>query len=108
MNNDSDSNQLPATAQTPRDETEQFRRARQLELNAFATARAELVERHGQVWNTDELRADFEVLGFLAPFVVVKEKATGQKGSLEFQHSPRFYFNWKADSPGLGVHHGNP
>ena len=48
-------------------------------------------------WTTEELSRDFEVLGFLAPFVVVKRRSDGAKGSLEFTHSPRFYFNWRAD-----------
>lgn len=48
-------------------------------------------------WNTDELREDFEVIGFLAPFVVVKRKADGVRGTLEFTHSPRIYFDWKAE-----------
>ena len=48
-------------------------------------------------WTTDELRGAFEVLGFLAPFVVVRRKADGVKGSLEFTHSPRVYFNFQPD-----------
>lgn len=52
---------------------------------------------HGKVWNTDELRADFEVTGFMAPMVVVRRKADGVIGSLEFQHQPRFYFGWVED-----------
>ena len=39
-----------------------------------------------------------EVIGFMAPLVVVRRKADGVKGSLEFQHQPRFYFNFVADS----------
>jgi hypothetical protein len=80
-----------------KDETENYRRARLAELNAEAAARAELEQRHGQVWSTDELRADFQVIGFLAPLVTVKRKRDGRKGSLEFQGYPRFYFNWQAD-----------
>ena len=30
----------------------------------------------------------------VAPFVVVRRKGDGKKGSLEFQHQPRFYFNF--------------
>ena len=45
-------------------------------------------------WTTDELRRDFEVVGFLAPYVVVVRKADGVKGTLEFTHNPRVYFNW--------------
>ena len=48
-------------------------------------------------WSTAELQRDFEVIGFAAPFVVVKRKSDGVKGSLEFTHSPRVYFNWRAD-----------
>lgn len=79
------------------DDTEQMRRARFHELNEEATVRVELEERHGQVWDKDELRGQFEVIGFAAPYVIVKERKTGKKGSLEFQHSPRLYFNWQAD-----------
>jgi hypothetical protein len=34
------------------------------------------------------------VIGFMAPLVVVRRKHDGKKGSLEFQHSPRFYFGF--------------
>jgi hypothetical protein len=40
------------------------------------------------------LSEDFVVLGFMAPYVGVERKCDGQKGSMEFQHSPRFYFNF--------------
>jgi hypothetical protein len=81
------------------DPTEDIRRARQAELNNEAGARAELEAKHGQVWSTDELRASqYEVIGFMAPFVVVKDRTTGKKGSLEFQHAPRFYFNYQEDA----------
>jgi hypothetical protein len=66
------------------------------EIDAFtASERARLEAAQGQVWNTIELQKDFEVKGFMAPFVVVKRKSDGQKGSLCFQHSPRFYFGFE-------------
>lgn len=74
------------------------------EINAEATSGAEvdpavarrlLEEKHGQVWTTDELAQDFRVLGFGAPLVVVERKSDGKKGSLVFQHCPRFYFGWE-------------
>lgn len=46
-------------------------------------------------WTTDQLQEDFEVLGFMAPYVAVKRKADGVKGSLEFTHNPRVYFNFR-------------
>jgi hypothetical protein len=50
-----------------------------------------------QRWTTEELQRDFTVLSFAAPFVVVRRKADGVHGSMEFTHSPRFYFNFVAD-----------
>ena len=34
-----------------------------------------------------------------APFVIVQRKSDREKGSLEFQHCPRFYFNFVLDKP---------
>jgi len=76
------------------DPTEAIRRQRLTEINAEPGSREALEAAHGQVWNTDELRDEFEVVGFMAPFVVVYRNSDHQKGSLEFQHSPRFYFNF--------------
>jgi hypothetical protein len=50
-----------------------------------------------QRWTTEELQRDFTVHSFMAPFVVVTRKRDGAKGSMEFVHSPRFYFNFVAD-----------
>jgi len=47
-----------------------------------------------QEWDTDAMRAEFEVVGFSAPFVVVRRRADGVLGSLQFTHSPRVYFGW--------------
>jgi hypothetical protein len=79
------------------DPTEAIRRQRFVEINTEPGSRAALEASHGQVWDTDELRRDFEVLGFLAPVVVVRRRGDGRKGSLEFQHQPRFYFNFVPD-----------
>ena len=79
------------------DATETIRRKRLAEINIERTDREALTERYGRVWNTAELTADFEVMGFMAPYVVVQRKADGRKGSLEFQHSPRVYFSFVAD-----------
>jgi hypothetical protein len=47
---------------------------------------------------TEEMSAQYVVLSFLAPFVVVRRKADGKHGTLEFTHSPRRYFNWQCDN----------
>ncbi len=79
------------------DETEAIRRQQQAEINARPGSREALEAEHGQVWDTQELSRDFTVMGFMAPYVVVRRKSDGGKGSLEFQHHPRFYFNFVLD-----------
>ncbi len=77
------------------DPTEQLRRERMVEIAAEVGSRESLEARYGQVWDTAQLTKDFEVVGFAAPLVVVRRKLDGKKGSLEFQPSPRFYFNFE-------------
>jgi len=79
------------------DTTEPIRRQRLVEINAEPGSREALESEHEQVWDTTELADDFIVQGFLAPYVAVKRKSDGRKGSLEFQHRPRFYFNFVSD-----------
>ena len=78
------------------DPTEGIRRQRVAEINLQPGSRESIEVQYGQVWATDQLSDDFEVLGFMAPLVVVRRKSDGRKGSLEFQHSPRLYFNFQA------------
>lgn len=58
----------------------------------------EAVKTADETWDTDALRRDFEVLGFAAPFVIVRRKSDSVKGSLSFTHSPRVYFDFQPDS----------
>ena len=80
------------------DPTEAIRRERLAEINAVPGGREALEAEHGQVWDTDQLRQDFEVIGFMAPLVVVRRRSDGVKGSLEFQSAPRFFFNFEPDT----------
>ena len=77
------------------DITEAIRRQRLVEINLVPGSREALEAEHGQVWDTEQLADDFEVIGFMAPYVVVRRRADGVKGSLEFQHNPRLYFAWQ-------------
>ena len=74
------------------DPTEDLRRERLAEINVVPGSRQALEAQYGQVWDTEQLTEDFEVIGFLAPIVAVRRKADGVKGSLEFQARPRLYF----------------
>lgn len=80
------------------DQTESIRKEMVAEINAQPGSREYLEARHGQVWTTSELSDDFDVIGFMAPVVVVIRKSDSQKGSLFFQHSPRFYYGFEPHS----------
>jgi len=67
-------------------------------INAEPGSREALEAQYGQVWDTGELQRDFSVEGFGAPMVVVTRKADGVRGSLMFQHRPRFYFEFHEDA----------
>jgi hypothetical protein len=79
------------------DETETIRRQRLAEINSEPGSREAVEGQHEQVWSTDELSRDFEAFGFMAPYTVVRRRADGVRGSLEFQHNPRFYFNFQPE-----------
>ena len=89
---------------TQSDDTEEIRRHRLADINSAVQSQDADSERqrqeaqYGQVWDTAQLSLDFEVLGFMAPYVVVRRKSDGRKGSLEFQHHPRLYFNFVLDT----------
>lgn len=75
------------------DETAPLRK----EMIETGQPQADLAADRGQTWTIEQLSADFEVLGFLAPFVAVRRRSDGKVGSLEFTPSPRVYFGWVED-----------
>jgi hypothetical protein len=83
------------------DTTESFRRQAVAEINSEIESndpdaeRKRLEATHGKVYDTNEVREAFEIEGFMAPYCVATERATRLLGSLEFQHRPRFYFNFR-------------
>ena len=84
------------------DETEDLRRGLVTAINNSPKTRQELEEEYGEVYSTDELRSNFKVHAFMAPFVVVTEYTDHPtlkpaKGTLMFQDRPRLYFNFKKD-----------
>jgi hypothetical protein len=52
----------------------------QREMIASGQPQADLAADQGQHWTTGELQRDFEVIGFAAPFVVVKRGRTASAG----------------------------
>ena len=79
------------------DATENVRRELVRKFNAEPQGRAALELKHGQVWDTQELGRDYEVIGFLAPLVMVRRRSDAVLGTLFFQHEPRFYFGFSPD-----------
>ena len=71
------------------DQTEELRKERIVKLNLEA--------QYGRLLTTTELTSDYDVLGFMAPYVVCRRLSDGKKGTFEFLHSPRFYFNWRGE-----------
>lgn len=65
-------------------------------MDSKESLKQELLETYDKVWNTEEMTKEFEVDGFLAPYVVVKRRSDGVKGTLEFTHMPRFYFDFQS------------
>jgi hypothetical protein len=86
-------------AETPVAEEEVAGILEQRDAMAKELLRARLAVSHGtdNVFDTAQLGEHFEVLGFMAPFVVVRRKADDKKGALEFTHQPRLYYNFRVD-----------
>jgi hypothetical protein len=54
----------------------------------------------GQTWDTEQLQADFTVIGYSAPYCVVRRKSDQKVGTLEFtggfgSTGPRVYFSFE-------------
>ena len=49
------------------------------------------------VWDHVEAPEVFTFLWFAAPIVGVVKKDTGERGSIMFTHSPRYYFGWEPE-----------
>jgi hypothetical protein len=60
---------------------------------------AEIAADGGPMWDPDTVRGDFIIIGFSAPYVIVKRIADGKLGTLEFIPSPRRYFSFVEDRP---------
>ena len=77
------------------DETEEIRSQLIVETNSVKGDREILEKKHGQVWDTKEVRNDFDLTGFQAPFVLAYRKSDNVRGTLLYQHRPRFYFGFQ-------------
>jgi hypothetical protein len=68
------------------------------ELNKAPMDRPALEERWGgNVWDEQQLRSKFEILGYRNPFIVVRRKVDQLIGTMVFQNAPRFYWGFDPD-----------
>lgn len=84
------------------EETEIIRRVLVYQINSRLSADEqeryqELVAKYGEndVFDTKAVEENFEITGFMAPFVVAIRNSDHKKGTLQFCHSPRFYFGFE-------------
>lgn len=78
------------------DQTESIRKSMVKAINADPGSREDLEARYGDVWDTRQLQKSFTVLGFCSPFCIV-QNSDGVRGSVLFQHDPRFYHSFKPE-----------
>lgn len=64
-------------------------------VSAETATRKVLETKYGKVWNTEELSEEYEQTGSLGLVILVRRRSDGRNGSMEFHHSPRFYFHFK-------------
>jgi|SaaInlStandDraft_2_1057019.scaffolds.fasta_scaffold63731_4 hypothetical protein len=79
-----------------RDYSETARRNLVAEVNFEPGSREDLEQKHGRVWDTSELQKDFQVHSFAAPYCVVVRKIDNERGTIMFQHDPRYYFSFSS------------
>lgn len=86
------------------DQTEGIRKIHAQLINAGysedrAKRKLELIQSYGEdnVWDNDEVSEIFSFQGFMMPYAVVTRYSDGQRGTVTFTHSPRFYFDFKPE-----------
>lgn len=77
-----------------RKQLDDTRRQLHAAINRNPKPRELLAAVYGDVWDTAQLVQTFEVHGYMAPFVAVTRRADNAKGSMLFQHAPRYYFSF--------------
>jgi len=55
------------------------------------------IERGEIPLTTERFKEEYEALGFAAPFVAVKRRSDGKRGTLMFTHHPRWYWGWEPE-----------
>jgi len=51
-------------------------------------------EKQKKNMTTEQMQEKYEVIAFAAPLVIVKRKSDNVEGTLQFDHRPRFYYDF--------------
>ena len=79
------------------DESSRRQEVRKINTEAVITPEEALRAKYGQLWDTQQMQVDFQVHGFLAPYVKVTRKSDGMAGLLMFSHMPRWYHSFQPE-----------
>jgi hypothetical protein len=60
-----------------------------------AIDRKALEAKFGKVWSAEELERDYIVTAFIGLTVVVRRKADGVVGTMEFSNRPHLFYNFQ-------------
>lgn len=78
------------------EETAEERAKLEAEVNATPCTLEELQRKYGQVWTVEQVEAQFEIEAFCPPLACATRRADGVRGTLVYQHCPRYYWSWEA------------
>jgi hypothetical protein len=73
------------------------RRNELIRVNDRDLAKEALAKDYGEVLTTAETQEKYQILQFMAPYVLVTRLGDGKKGTLQFSHLPRYYFNFQEE-----------
>ena len=68
-----------------------------IKIKDYGQSQKEIANLNTEKLTTEQMQKLYQVIGFAAPFVMVRRISDNIKGSLEFGHSPRLYFNFKSE-----------
>ncbi len=71
------------------------RRKKQVKIVVEPKTKEELERLYGRVWSQQEIAREFIITSIVGLTVIVRRKADGVVGSLDFQNEPRLYYNFR-------------
>ncbi len=71
------------------------RRKRRAKVEPESNSRQELQALHGQVWDTQQVAAEFVITAIIGNEVVVRRKSDNVVGKMRYQNEPRLYYGFE-------------